>query len=39
MSEDQLLKDFPLITCGDIASSCLEYAAEREQRTKGIPAA
>ena len=38
MSEDQLLKDFPQITLGDIRA-CLAYAAEREQRTKGIPAA
>ena len=38
MSEDQLLKDFPQITLDDIRG-CLAYAAEQEQRTKGIPAA
>ena len=38
MSEDRLLKDFPQITLDDIRA-CLAYAAEREQRTKAIPAA
>ena len=38
MSEDQLLNDFPQITVDDIRA-CLAYAAEREQRTTGIPAA
>ncbi|MDE0022878.1 MAG: DUF433 domain-containing protein [Spirochaetaceae bacterium] len=38
MSEDQLLKDFPQLELDDIRA-CLAYAAEREQRTMGIPAA
>ena len=38
MSEDQLLKDFPQLALDDIRA-CLAYAAEREQRTTGIPAA
>ena len=38
MSEEQLLNDFPQITVDDIRA-CLAYAAEREQRTTGIPAA
>ena len=37
MSEDELLSDFPQITCDDIRP-CLAYAAEREHRTLGIPA-
>ncbi len=38
MSEDQLLKEFPQLTREDIRG-CLAYAAERERRTLGIPAA
>ena len=38
MSEDQLLKDFPQLVLDDIRA-CLAFAAEREQRTMGIPAA
>ena len=38
MSEDQLLSDFPQLTREDIRA-CLAYAAERERRTLGIPAA
>ena len=38
MSEDQLLTDFPQLTREDIRG-CLAYAAERERRTLGIPAA
>ena len=38
MSEDQLLADFPQLTRDDIRA-CLAYAAERERRTLGIPAA
>ena len=38
MSEDQLLADFPQLTREDIRA-CLAYAAERERRTSGIPAA
>ena len=38
MSEDQLLSDFPQLTRDDIRA-CLTYAAERERRTLGIPAA
>ena len=38
MSEDQLLADFPQLTREDIRA-CLAYAAERERRTLGIPAA
>jgi len=37
-SEDQLLKEFPQLTSDDIRA-CLAYAAERERRTLGIPAA
>ena len=36
--EDQLLKEFPQLTQDDIRA-CLAYAAERERRTWGIPAA
>ena len=36
--EDQLLKEFPQLTRDDIRA-CLAYAAERERRTWGIPAA
>lgn len=38
MSEDQVLGDFPHLTKDDIRA-CLTYAAERERRTLGIPAA
>lgn len=38
MSEDQLLSEFSQLTCDDIRA-CLAYAAERERRTLGIPAA
>ena len=38
MSEDQVLGDFPQLTKDDIRA-CLAYAAERERRTLGIPAA
>jgi uncharacterized protein (DUF433 family) len=38
MSEDQKLADFPQLTREDIRA-CLAYAAERERRTLGIPAA
>ena len=38
MSEDELLSDFPQLTRDDI-KACLAYAAERERRTLGIPAA
>jgi len=37
-AEDQLLKEFPQLTHDDIRA-CLAYAAERERRTVGIPAA
>lgn len=38
MSDDQLLAHFPQLTREDIRA-CLAYAAERERRTLGIPAA
>ena len=38
MSEDRLLIDFPQLTRDDIRA-CLAYAADRERRTLGIPAA
>lgn len=38
MSDDQVLADFPQLTRDDIRA-CLAYAAERERRTLGIPAA
>ena len=38
MSEDQILADFRQLTREDIRA-CLAYAAERERRTLGIPAA
>lgn len=38
MSEDRLLTEFPQLTREDIRAS-LAYAAERERRTLGIPAA
>ncbi len=38
MSEDRLLTDCPQLTREDIRA-CLAYAAEREPRTLGIPAA
>ena len=38
MSEQDILKDFPQLTRDDIRA-CLAYAAERERRTFGIPAA
>jgi uncharacterized protein (DUF433 family) len=36
--EAQLLKEFPQLKPEDIRA-CLAYAAERERRTQGIPAA
>jgi uncharacterized protein (DUF433 family) len=38
MSEDQILVDFPQLIRDDIRA-CLAYAAERERRTLGVPAA
>ena len=38
MSEERILADFPQLTREDIRA-CLGYAAERERRTLGIPAA
>ena len=38
MSEQQLIEDFPQLTRDDVRA-CLAYAAERERRTLGIPAA
>ena len=38
MSDDQVIADFPQLTKDDIRA-CLAYAAERERRTLGIPAA
>lgn len=38
MSEDEILQDFPQLTRDDIRA-CLAYAAERERRTLGTPAA
>jgi uncharacterized protein (DUF433 family) len=38
MSEAQILADFPQLT-GDDIRACLAYAAERERRTTGTPAA
>ena len=38
MSEGQILADFPQLTSDDIRA-CLAYAAERERRTIGTPAA
>ncbi len=38
MSEAQILADFPQLTSDDIRA-CLAYAAERERRTAGTPAA
>lgn len=38
MSEHQILKEFPQLTRDDLRA-CLAYAAERERRTLGIPAA
>ncbi len=38
MSEEQLLTEFPQLTREDFLT-CLAYAAERERRTLGIPAA
>jgi uncharacterized protein (DUF433 family) len=37
-SEEQLLREFPQLTRDDVRA-CLAYAAERERRTLGIPAA
>ena len=37
-SEDKLLKEFPQLAREDIRA-CLAFAAERERRTLGIPAA
>jgi len=37
-AEGQLLKEFPQLKPEDIRA-CLAYAAERERRTQGIPAA
>ena len=38
MSEDDILADFPRLTRDDIRA-CLAFAAEREKRILGIPAA
>jgi uncharacterized protein (DUF433 family) len=38
MSEAQILADFPQLTRDDVRA-CLAYAAERERRTIGTPAA
>ncbi len=38
MSEEHLLTEFPQLTREDFRA-CLAYAAERERRTLGIPAA
>jgi uncharacterized protein (DUF433 family) len=38
MSEDEILQDFPQLERDDVRA-CLAYAAERERRTLGIPAA
>lgn len=38
MTEDQIISDFPQLTQEDIRA-CLAYAAERERRTMGVPAA
>jgi uncharacterized protein (DUF433 family) len=38
VSEQQLLDEFPQLT-RDHIRACLAYAAERERRTLGIPAA
>jgi uncharacterized protein (DUF433 family) len=38
MSVDQILADFPQLSLEDIRA-CLAYAAERERRTRAIPAA
>jgi uncharacterized protein (DUF433 family) len=38
MSEDEILHDFPQLERDDIRA-CLAYAAERERRTLGSPAA
>ena len=37
-SEEQLLTQFPQLSLEDIRA-CLAYAAERERRTLGVPAA
>ena len=38
MTEDEILQDFPQLERDDIRA-CLTYAAERERKTLGIPAA
>ena len=38
MSEDEILTDFPQLTRDDIRA-CLAFAAERERRIVGVPAA
>lgn len=38
MSEEQMIAEFPQLTTEDIRA-CLAYAAERERRTLGVPAA
>ena len=38
MSEAEILSDFPQLTQDDVRA-CLAYAAERERRTLGTPAA
>jgi uncharacterized protein (DUF433 family) len=38
MTEDEILQDFPQLERDDIRA-CLAYAAERERKTLGIPAA
>ena len=38
VSEDQILSSFPQLVREDIRA-CLAYAAERERRTRSVPAA
>lgn len=38
MSEDEVLADFPQLGAEDIRA-CFAYAAERERRSHGVPAA
>lgn len=38
MSEEQMIAEFPQLAAEDIRA-CLAYAAERERRTLGVPAA
>ena len=38
LTQDQLLAEFPQLTADDVRA-CLAYAAERERRILGVPAA